>query len=95
MEQQATVTSAVELPLGLTAQPRRESKGEAFERMAPPRVERALDAIRLVGNLANRSTYEYGPEDVEAIFTTLRMMVADMESRFRVNSPREAFRLRR
>jgi hypothetical protein len=83
------------LPLGETPQPQRETKAEAFERMAPPRVERALDAIRLVGNLANRSAYEAQPEDVEAIFATLRQALVDAESRFRSNMPREPFRLRR
>ena len=94
MDEQAT-THTVELPLGDTPQPRRESKAEAFERMAPPRVERALDAIRLVGNLANRSAYEPQPEDIEAISATLRQALTDIESRFRANMPREPFRLRR
>lgn len=76
-------------------QPVRESKEEAFLRMAEPRVTKALDAIRLVGNLANRSSYEFQPEDIEAISATLRKALADMESRFRVNSPREPFKLRR
>lgn len=78
-----------------TPQPQRESKAQAFERMAPPRVERAIDAVRLVGNLANRSSYDYEPEDVRAILAELRQAVNDAESRFRSNMPREPFKLRR
>lgn len=84
-----------QLPGIETKQPPRETKAEAFERMAPPRVTRALDAIRLIGNLSARHDYEYSPADVEQIFRALRKACDDAETRFRNNSPREAFALKR
>jgi hypothetical protein len=83
------------LPLGEPEQPQRESKAQAFERMALKRVARALDDIRLVGNLANRGSYDYDGEQVADIVAVLRQGLADVESRFRVNSPREPFAFRR
>lgn len=74
---------------------RQESKAERFERLAPPRVERALNAIRIVAHLGNRALYEPQPEDIEAITGALRAALADMEAQFRGRMPREAFRLRR
>jgi hypothetical protein len=89
------VNEADELKLGMPPQPITETKGEAFERLATARVNRALDAIRLVGNLANRSSYDYDADDVADIMHALRLALADIEGRFRVNSPQEAFRLKR
>lgn len=83
------------LPLGEIEQPQRETKEEAFVRMATPRVEKALDSIRLVGNLSNRGSYEFNEADVAAIMMALRTALNDVESRFRVNSPRPGFQLRR
>lgn len=83
------------LPLGDTPQPVTETKAEAFDRMAPARVTRAIDHIRLVGNLANRSTYAYSDEDVAQIMAAMRTAVNDAESKFRSNSPRPSFQLRR
>ena len=72
-----------------------ESKGDKFVRLAEPRVEKALTAIRRVGNLGARSLYEYQDEDVEAIVGTLSQALADMESRFRERPRQQEFRLRR
>ncbi|RWP05083.1 hypothetical protein [Mesorhizobium sp.] len=83
------------LPLNDTPQPIRESKEDAFDRLAPARMSRALDAIRLVGNLSNRSAYAYSADDVADMVGVLRLAITDIESRFRVNSPRVEFQLRR
>ena len=81
--------------VGDTPQPQRETKEERFVRLAPGRVNRVLDSIRIVGHLANRSDYAYQQEDVEAILQAMRTAVNDVESRFRSNSPRQEFMLRR
>lgn len=88
-------TNAHELPLTTPQQPPTERKDATFARLAEPRVNRALDSIRLVGNLSNRGRYDYDPVDVAAIMSTLRQAVNDIEARFRSNSPREEFKLRR
>lgn len=49
----------------------RESKEERFVRLAEARVNKALDQIRLIGNLANTHTYAYTEDQVEKIFAVL------------------------
>lgn len=92
---EANAATETRLPMGEPEQPVSETKAEAFERMAPPRVTRAIDHIRLVGNLANRSAYAYSEEDVAHIMQALRTALTDAESKFRSNSPRPEFQLRR
>lgn len=48
-----------------------ESKKEKFVRLAENRTNKALEMIRLIGNLSNRSVYDYSAEDVEKIFNAL------------------------
>ena len=51
-------------------------KRENFVRLAEARVSRALDSIRVIGNLSNRSNYEYDDQDVKEIIKTLQDEVA-------------------
>ena len=44
-----------------------ESNRSKFVRLANGRVNAALHSIRLIGNLANRSLYDYNEQDVERI----------------------------
>lgn len=93
--QQTGQTSAPELPLGIPEHVPGESKAEAFVRLAEARCNRVLNDIRLIGNLANRSSYEYDQQDVDDILGAIRLSLDDTARRFRVNSPRPEFRLRR
>jgi hypothetical protein len=49
----------------------RESKGDRFTRLAEARTERALYSIRLLGNLSNKSIYDYSDADIRKIFKAL------------------------
>lgn len=48
-----------------------ESKREKFIRLAETRTNKALEMIRLIGNLANKSVYDYSDKDVQKIFKAL------------------------
>ena len=48
------------------------AKRKNFVRLAEARVSRALDSIRVIGNLSNRSNYEYDDQDVKKIIKTLQ-----------------------
>jgi hypothetical protein len=48
------------------------AKRQNFVRLAEARVSRALDSIRVIGNLSNRSNYEYDDQDVKKIIKTLQ-----------------------
>jgi hypothetical protein len=54
-----------------------------FVRLAESRVSRVLKDIRLIGNLSNRSAYEYSEEDVRKIFKALQREIDAAKSRFK------------
>jgi hypothetical protein len=53
-----------------------------FVQIANKRVSRALKAIQLIGNLSNRSNYDYTEEDVTKIFKALEDEMTDCRNRF-------------
>jgi hypothetical protein len=59
-----------------------ERKKAKFKELAEKRVNKALDSIRLVGNLSNRQTYSYEDAQVRKIVKALRDAVGEVESRF-------------
>lgn len=58
-----------------------ESKRERFIRIAEARTNKILDMIQLLGNCANKSTYEYTEKDVTEIFNSIdkELKVAKMK----------------
>lgn len=62
---------------------RQSGKREKFQRLAEKRMTNALHDIKLVGNLANRSAYEYSDRDVRKIVKALEDAVAELKQRFR------------
>lgn len=57
-------------------------KRQKFVELAEARVNRAIKDIRLIGNLANRSAYEYGDEDARKIIRALQRELDSIKSRF-------------
>ena len=55
---------------------------DTFIRLANLRVPKAIKALSLVGNLANRSNYDYKDTDVEKILKTLDQAMLDCKERF-------------
>jgi hypothetical protein len=55
---------------------------ERFVALAEARTDKALNAIRLLGNLANRSNYEYSDEDVAQITRALEAELKTLKTRF-------------
>ena len=71
------------------------AKRENFVRLAEARVSRALDSIRVIGNLSNRSNYEYDEQDVKKIIKTLQDEVAKVKMQLEAKSgvPKQHFKL--
>jgi len=59
-----------------------ETKSEKFIRIGEYRMNKAVDAIDRLENLANRSSYEYTQEQVDAMFQALEGRVAEVKTRF-------------
>jgi energy-converting hydrogenase A subunit M len=62
---------------------RREERREKFIRLAEARVSRAMQAIRVVGNLSNRSNYDFSDDDVKKISRALNVEIEAMQARFK------------
>lgn len=59
-----------------------ESGRERFVRLANARVNRALKDIQLIGNLSNRSNYQYNDHDVDLIFRALNDELKSCRTKF-------------
>ena len=58
-------------------------KYNLFKKLASHRVPRALNSIKLIGNLSNRSSYSYSGEDVEKIFTEINKSIKKLKKNYR------------
>lgn len=68
------------------AAPAGETKAQAFRRLAEYRMQRLIKNIRQLGNLANRSTYEYEQEQVARMQTVLTQ---ELDNTFRKFQPEQ------
>ena len=59
-----------------------ETKAEKFVRLGEYRMNKAIDTIGRLENLANKSSYEYTAEQVETMFGALESKVADVKAKF-------------
>ena len=59
-----------------------ETKREKFVRLAESRVDNALRNINLIGNLSNKSNYEYTQADVDKILKALKNAISSLEKSF-------------
>lgn len=53
-----------------------------FEELAERRVSEVIKKINLIGNLSNRTNYEYTDEHVRQIFSAIRKELKGAENRF-------------
>ena len=60
-----------------------QTREERFKRLAEKRVNTILDKLRLLGQLSNKSNYEYTDAQVSAIFRAIQREVGATKSKFR------------
>lgn len=71
-----------------------ETKRERFVRIAESRTNKAIDMIRLIGNCANKSTYDYTEKDANKIFDTLKRELNIAREQFNnINKKNNDFKL--
>ncbi len=61
------------------------NKRDKFVELAVKRVTRTIKDMRLIGNLSNRSAYEYSDEDIKKIVRTLQKEIDGIKARFAEN----------
>lgn len=70
----------------------KEEKIDRFARIAQQRTNRVLNALRLLGNTANRNTYKYNDEQIDKIFSVIESKLIETRGKFR-RSREEKFEL--
>lgn len=66
-----------------------ETKADKFKRLANFRVPKAVRVIRQLSALANRSTYEYTPEQSAKVIQLMQDELAALRNRFTQAAPDE------
>lgn len=80
--EETNVTMSTEEMQGEPAAKENETKVEKFIRIGEYRMNKAVDALGRLENLANCSSYEYTQEQVDDMFQALEGRVAEVKSRF-------------
>ncbi len=62
-----------------------ESKREKFVRLAEARTNKIIDMLRLLGNCANKSNYDYNDADVQKIFTAIEKELKNARTKFSIS----------
>lgn len=70
-----------------------EMKSDRFKRIAENRTNRTIEAIRLLGNCANRSNYSYTEEDVKKIFSAIEAELKEAKQKFQTKPRSKKFEL--
>ncbi len=61
---------------------------EKFKDLAVSRVNKAINQIRLIGNLSNRNYYTYSDEEVKKIFSALESEIKSSKEKFKHSTSR-------
>lgn len=76
----------------MTTQAAPNGKAVKFRTLAEKRVSRAIRAIRLVGNLSRRGSFEYTDAEVEKMFKAMHVELDEAIARFSpVKKPQREF----
>lgn len=70
------------------------AKRDNFIRLAEARVTRVIEAMRVIGNLSNKSNYEYNEEDVKKIINTLQTELTALKAQFKTKGGMSAQRFK-
>lgn len=66
-----------------------ENRHARFKRLAEARTEKVLDMLDLIGNLSNKSFYEYSDEEIKHIFNTIEKSVKENQDKFNKNKKKK------
>ncbi len=72
---------------------KRDEKVERFKRLAATRTNEILNKLRILGNCANRSAYDYTEEDINKIFVAIEKATKAARSKFYFSDQKNRFKL--
>ncbi|HEY4498777.1 MAG TPA: hypothetical protein VJH94_01805 [Candidatus Paceibacterota bacterium] len=67
----------------------KDNKRERFKRLATQRTNALLQKLKVLGNCANRSAYEYTEEEINKIFSEVERRVREVKAKFHFTKHRE------
>lgn len=67
----------------------KDTKKERFKRLAVYRTNEVLKRLKVLGNCANRSAYEYSEEEINKIFSEIEKRVREIKAKFHFNKDKE------
>lgn len=70
-----------------------KEKAERFRRVAEGRTNKIIGQIRLLGNCANRSNYEYTDEEVRKIFSAIEAELKETKAKYQTKTRNKKFTL--
>lgn len=68
-----------------------KEKAERFKRVAENRTNKIINSLRLLGNCANKSNYEYTDDEVKKIFAAIEAEVKDAKAKYQSKSKGKKF----
>jgi hypothetical protein len=60
-----------------------ETRSEKFKRLATCRTNLVIDKLRVLGNLSNKSNYEYSETEISKIFGAIDTQLRIIKSKFK------------
>lgn len=60
-----------------------ETRHGRFKRLALKRTNDILNKVRILGNLSNKSSYDYNDDEIDKIFKAIEEQVKTTKARFR------------
>lgn len=61
-----------------------ESRRQKFKRLGTRRVNKVLNQLRILGNLSNKSYYEYSEEDIYKMFKAIDLQLKAVKGKFHI-----------
>jgi ABC-type Fe3+-hydroxamate transport system substrate-binding protein len=59
-----------------------EDRAQRFKRVATYRTNEVLNKLRLIGNLSNKTNYEYSEEEANKIFSAIETQLKIAKAKF-------------
>lgn len=66
-----------------------EGRNDRFKRLATKRVNNLLNQIRLLGNLSNKSSYDYSDDEISKIFSAIEGQLRIAKAKFHSHRKKE------
>ena len=66
---------------------------ENFKRIAEKRTNRIIAMIETLGNLSNKSYYDYTEKEIELIFSAIEATLEEERKKFKSNTKQKKFKL--